>query len=85
MAQQTTHIRIRVETRARLDAEIERMVAAYERGLQESLPPTESNAVGHKGITIDALINHLLDQRTKHRERVKKYRGKAAAGKGGAA
>ena len=69
MATETTHIRIGKATKARLDAEIGRLMRAYEQGRTDSVEPGESNNPAYKGLSHDALINRLLDLDARKRER----------------
>lgn len=82
MAEQWANVRVKQDTADWLNAEIDRMVKAYTEGRQEVLPVTESSNPRHRGITVDAMIRHLLDFRQKHRERVRKARKTKKAKKG---
>lgn len=57
----TTHIRIGVKTRARLDVERERLEKAYAEGRTESVRMGSSLNPTLAGVSYDALIERLLD------------------------
>jgi hypothetical protein len=63
MAEEFTHVRVRVSTRAKLLELAERMAESYTRTGAGALVPVEGR------ISADALIVWLIGQDAKHRER----------------
>lgn len=64
-----TTVRIRTKTRDRINARIAEMIGEYHRGARPEAP------VDAGRLSIDALLNWLLDEREKHRQRARRARG----------
>jgi hypothetical protein len=64
-----TTIRIRTKTRQRINGRIEDMVREYYRGHQSRSP------VDAGKLSIDGLLNWLLDEREQHRARARRANG----------
>lgn len=70
MSKDTTHIRVKVATRARLLALIASLVGRCERGVMPELRDNLENPnPAALAMSFDAAINHLLDLPEQHRAR----------------
>ena len=77
MAEKSVMVRVRESTRARLQAEVARIMRAVEDGRREDpgINPEQINPCC-PGLSLDALINLMLDQVDAHRERDRRHRAK---------
>lgn len=83
MAAKWTHVRLKMETKRRLDAEIRRLTTAYQEGRTDRAGGEDNPNPAFAGMSVDALITRLLDLDERKRQRAtesRKRKRRPAAG-----